>query len=303
MSSPIYERDVPAEKRRAYIVVRAKVSGDSALVAHWRRELSDYVKRGLRAQTQLAGVTGQQFLALDHVDPAQYPALPFDWMPKYPYVPSIPSLTGQIIDNFRQFLASLNEADIQDLGRNLNKLVKTLNRKIDQVPVTELSAEAEGLLKDARAAIQQVEKMIAAAPVDQAVENISNAAGRIDQLVADPAISQTLRHVARASGRLDGLLANPVKQTADNAAALTARLRKIAETGQIDRLVSHLDRTVERLDALIGDNQYDVRVIIQNLQVTADNLRNLSETAKRYPAGLFFGGPPEKIDLPWKETK
>lgn len=303
-SGPLYEREVPVEQRRAYIVVRAEISGDAPQVTQWKKELPEYLKRGLRAQTQLTGVTGQQFIALDYVvDPEKYPPLPFDWTPKYPYVPSIPSLTGQIIDNFQQFLASLNEADIRDLGQNLNKLVETLNRKVEQVPVAELSTEAEGVLKDARATIQRVDQMIAAAPVDQAVDHFSSAAGRIDQLLADPAIRQTLRNIASASKRLDSLLAHPVQQTMDNAAALTARLRKIAETGEIDRLVLHLDRTIERLDALIGDNQYDVRVIIQNLQVTADNLRNLSETAKRYPAGLFFGGPPEKTDLPWKETK
>ena len=61
---------------------------------------------------------------------------------------------------------------------------------------------------------------------------------------------------------------------------------------------SAYDETAERLDALIGDNQYDVRVIVQDLRVTADNLRALSETVKRYPAGALFGGPPEKVQLP-----
>jgi ABC-type transporter Mla subunit MlaD len=135
------------------------------------------------------------------------------------------------------------------------------------------------------------------------VGNISSAAGRIDQLLADPALCQTLRDVASASAGLNGLLANPIKQTADNAAAFTARLRQIVETGEIDRLVQHLDRTAQRFDTLIGDNQYDLRMIVQDLRATANNLRNLSETAKRYPAGIFFGGPPEKAELPWKETK
>ena len=63
-------------------------------------------------------------------------------------------------------------------------------------------------------------------------------------------------------------------------------------------MVKRIDDTAERLDALIGDNQYDVRVIVQDLRVTADNLRVLSETVKRYPAGVLVGGPPDKVQLP-----
>jgi hypothetical protein len=46
-----------------------------------------------------------------------------------------------------------------------------------------------------------------------------------------------------------------------------------------------------------------VRGIVQDLRATADNLRSLSETAKRYPAGVLIGGPPEKIERPRKESK
>jgi phospholipid/cholesterol/gamma-HCH transport system substrate-binding protein/paraquat-inducible protein B len=49
---------------------------------------------------------------------------------------------------------------------------------------------------------------------------------------------------------------------------------------------------------MLGDNQYDVRTIVQDLRVTADNLRALSETLKRDPAGILVGGPPKKIRLP-----
>jgi hypothetical protein len=41
-----------------------------------------------------------------------------------------------------------------------------------------------------------------------------------------------------------------------------------------------------------------VRVIAQDLRVTADNLRALSETVKRYPAGALFGAPPDRLKLP-----
>src|SRR5262245_18781809 len=109
-SASTYEKDLPFGKRREYIVVRAKVTLSAEEAEHMERDADQMVKKGMRAQTQLAGITGQQYLAIDLLDPAKYPPLEFEWTPKYPYVPSAPSLTGEIIANAQAFLANLNEA-------------------------------------------------------------------------------------------------------------------------------------------------------------------------------------------------
>jgi phospholipid/cholesterol/gamma-HCH transport system substrate-binding protein len=276
-----YEDGAPIDKRKSYILVRAKLAGDTDQVKQWRDEVSAYIQRGLRAQTQIAGVTGQQFLSLDFFDPERNPPLPIDWQPEYPYLPSAPSLTGQIIGNLQKFLGSLNEADIKDLGQNLNALVETLSRKVEAVPVAKLSDEVSGVLQDARATIDRLDDVIAKAEVDEAVHNIASASARLDTLLSGPELEQTV----------------------DNAAAFTGRLRAIVETGRIDEIVEKLDQTIQRVDALVGDNQYDVRVIVQDLRATADNLRTVSETAKRYPAGVLIGGPPKEVHMPWKDSK
>ena len=275
-SRATYERDVPLDERRRYIVVRAKVNLSAKEAEQMERDVAPMVKRGLRAQTQLAGITGQQYLAVDFLDPAKYPPLEFQWTPKYTYVPSAPSLTSEIIANAQTFLASLNEADIKALGQNLNALVVDLDKKVNEVPVAELSAKAHDVLNNANATFERIDRILATAPIDQTVRKLDSASTRLDALLADPGL----------------------KQTVDNVAAISARVRKLADDGDLDRMVKRIGDTAERLDALIGDNQYDVRVIVQDLRVTADNLRVLSETVKRYPAGALVGGPPDKVQLP-----
>jgi phospholipid/cholesterol/gamma-HCH transport system substrate-binding protein/paraquat-inducible protein B len=162
--------------------------------------------------------------------------------------------------NAQTFLASLNQADIGTLSRNLNLLVSHLDTKVGEVPVAELSASAHDVLVKA----------------DSTLKRIDSASARLDALLGDPAL----------------------KQTVENAAVISARLRKIADDGDLDRMVNGIDDAAERLDVMLGDNQYDVRTIVQDLRVTADNLRALSETLKRDPAGILVGGPPKKIRLP-----
>jgi ABC-type transporter Mla subunit MlaD len=278
ISAALYQEDVPLYNRKAYVVVRAKITG--ARAGQWKRDIADYVKRGMRVQTQLAGVTGQQYLALDFLDAEKYPPLTFDWEPDYPYIPSAPSLANQIIANVQSFLASLDKVDIDELGHNLNTLVTALNKRVDELPMADLAAEASALMKVSRAMVERLDKKIAATPVDTAVRDAGSAAARLDALLADPAL----------------------KQTAENTAAFTGRLRRIADTGELDRIVKNLDQTIRRADAMLRDNQYDVRVIVEDLRVTADNLRALSELAKRYPADLLLGEPPPHVQLP-KESK
>ena len=303
-SSTLYEREVPVGQRKAYIVVRMKVATSQVELEQLKKEIPEYVERGLRAQTQIAGVTGQLYVSLDDVGPSIPPELPFDWTPEYSYIPSAPSLTSEIVGNAQKFLASLNAANVDAIAKNLNALVETLNRKVDEVPIKELSKDAVGLLTDARATVNRVDRIIAEAPLAEALDRLDTASKRLDDLLADPGLKETVDKLASASTRIDTLLADPgLKRTVDNSAAFTASLRDLVEGDGLERTIKNLDQTIQRIDALVGDNQYDVRVIVQDLRATADNLRSLSETAKRYPAGIFLGGPPARTELPWKGTK
>jgi phospholipid/cholesterol/gamma-HCH transport system substrate-binding protein/paraquat-inducible protein B len=252
-SAATYEQSVPLDKRREYIVVRVEVNLSGQEAAQMRRDAESLAERGLRAQTQLAGITGQQYLALDFLDPKKYAPLPFDWTPRYLYLPSAPSSAGEIIAKAQSFLASLNEADIKRLGQSLNTLVSDLDTKLGEIPITDLASHLQGALKAANGTLS-----------------------RMDRLLADPSL----------------------KQTVDNAAVITGRVRQMTDDGELDRLVKDLDDASERLDALIGDNQYNVRATVEDLRTTAGNLRALSESVKRYPAGVLVGGPPEKVKLP-----
>jgi phospholipid/cholesterol/gamma-HCH transport system substrate-binding protein len=255
-SAAAYERDVPLVKRRNYIVVRAKVTLSALEALQVRRDTPELVKLGLRAQTQLAGITGQQYLALDYLDPAKYRPLEFEWSPKYQYVPSAPSLTGEIISKAQVFIGNLSEVDVKNLSGNLNRLLVNLNDKVGELPLARLSADADSILRNANATIV-----------------------RVDPLLAD------------------------LKPSVDNLAVVTGSLRGFADRGDLDRTITHIDEAVERLNGLMGDNQYDAHVIVRDLRVTADNLREVSATIKRYPAGALIAGPPDKVRLPVEKSQ
>src|ERR1700730_173280 len=55
-SAATYERDVPLDRRREYIVVRVQVNISAREAAQMKEDAVTLGKKGLRAQTQLAGL-------------------------------------------------------------------------------------------------------------------------------------------------------------------------------------------------------------------------------------------------------
>jgi hypothetical protein len=51
-----------------------------------------------------------------------------------------------------------------------------------------------------------------------------------------------------------------------------------------------------RVDRLLGGGEADLATSLENLRQITDNLRDLTEETKRYPANLFFGAPPSPLE-------
>lgn len=277
LSSMEYERGVPLNRRRNYIIVRARLMLERYRVEQLIAEADEFIKLGLRTQTELAGITGQQYLTLDLMEPDKYPALPFEWKPRYLYIPSAPSMTREIVNNVQAFLAHLDRSNVQAIANNFNALLSKLNHEMDGVSLSDLSREAVTTIRQARETL-----------------------AALDKLLSRPEVSAIVGDLARASGRLDGLLSDPgLKNAVDNLAASSERLRRLATSGELDRTLAAIDDLAQRLNGTTRDNSYDVRKIVQDLRATAENLRTLSEALKRDPAGLILGRPAERIQLPF----
>ena len=57
----------------------------------------------------------------------------------------------------------------------------------------------------------------------------------------------------------------------------------------------HLKRILRRVDNFLSDQQPDIEMAIENIRRISDNLKELTENAKKYPAQVLFGGPPPHV--------
>ncbi|MEO6927921.1 MAG: hypothetical protein ABI190_02045, partial [Casimicrobiaceae bacterium] len=99
------------------------------------------------------------------------------------------------------------------------------------------------------------------------------------------------------NGELRKTLGNPALQKlpGDASAALNS-IRTLVGDPKLASSLAHLERTLTRLDRVTGGGETDLATTIENLRRITDNLRDLTEDAKRYPSNLLFGQPPPPLE-------
>jgi paraquat-inducible protein B len=265
-----YEQDLPRSARKPYVLVESEV--DPALFGFAAESdperLQQAIERGLRVRISPVGITGTAYLEIDLVEGAPSP-LPIDWTPRNLYIPSAPSSYNQIVRGAQNFLVKLDRLDVETVLADAHRLLVTANAKLDQAQLDKLFGNADVTLKEVRAAAVQLNKVLAAPEITQATKDLAVAAARARELLANPKIDKL----------------------PEDAAAAVARVREIAESAEVKQSLAHADRILRRLDELTAGSDADIAAALANLRRFSENLRDLSESLKRYPGGVLGEAP------------
>ena len=274
-----YQLDKPMTQRSRFILVEAQIepkllggrvaTGDLTSPDNAKLE----VQRGLRIRLAPQGITGTSYLEIDYVDPPP-PLLDIDWVPYNVYIPSAKSTVSTFVNAAEEIIDRLHKLDIESALVNMNRLMITTNERLAAIDTRSLSDRTIRVLGKAEAALDGVNT----------------------KKLSDDALA--LMGELRASNvELKKLLSNPALQKLpDDASAAMARVKEMVTDPKLARAIANLERTLARADRLVGGGETDLTVTIENLRQITDNLRDLTEDAKRYPANLFFGSPPPPLE-------
>jgi ABC-type transporter Mla subunit MlaD len=186
--------------------------------------LRTVVGRGLRAVIQPQGITGTSIVALQTLDPDQYPPLQFPWTPKYPYIPSAPSQFGQILASLDKTLNNLQQLDIAGLIGKLEGTLAAAEKalaRLSELDVKGVSEGAVGLLTNASTAVQEIRGLVADARQDLESMRLGAVGEDANRLIDDLD--------ARLSQLLDRLSAIDVRSLNDTLAGTREAARTLNE--------------------------------------------------------------------------
>jgi ABC-type transporter Mla subunit MlaD len=224
-------------------------------------ETASAVKLGLRIRLASQGITGLSYLELDFVDPTRYPTLTVPWKPKAEYIPSMPSTFYQVQDAAQQMLARLNRVDIDAMAAQLTGLLSDLRAELASGDVHEALAAATVVLHSANAAIQAADL---------------------------PGLSADLKRTSTAlRGVAEG---EQTRKLLTNSALAAERLADV--TAKLPALVASLQAVTQRAGNSTADLQQSLVPLLRDTQAAVQNLREMTESLRRYPAQILGSPPP-----------
>jgi paraquat-inducible protein B len=281
-----YEQDKPMTQRKRYVLVEAQLEprlvGGRAVNDIASPESSRIeVERGLRVHLAPQGITGTNYLELDYVDSLPAPVLPIDWVPDNIYIPSTPSTVSTFVSAASEIIDRLHRLDIETTIANLNKLLVTATDRVASLDTAGISQGVTGIS-------QRTEKTLA--KIEKTLDGIAS------KRLSDEAVG-LLAELRQTNGELKTFLADPAfRKLPDDTSAALASVRQLVSDPKLPQSIAHMERTHSRLDRIIGSGEADHVTTNDNLRKNTENLRDLTEDAKRYPSNLLFGAPPAPLE-------
>jgi paraquat-inducible protein B len=274
-----YEQNKPMNQRKRYVLVEAQIEprlvGGRAANDITSPESSKLeVERGLRVHLAPQGITGTNYLELDYVDPSSAGVLPIDWEPNNIYIPSTPSTVSTFVSAASDILDRLRRLDIEATIANLNKLLATTNDRVAGLDTSAISQHAERTMSKLDATLDNLQSRKLSSEAAALLSDLRQTNKELRTFLASPALA---------------------KLPGDTSATL-ASVRELVANPDLPRSIAHLERTLSRLDRIFGAGEADLGTTFQNLRQITDNLRDLTEDAKRYPSNLLFGAPPPRLE-------
>ncbi len=266
--------------RRRYVLVRAGLTSNVfqfPLADAGSPGFQTEIAKGLRVRLAAQGLTGTAYIEADYVDPARNPPLEIDWQPNYPYVPSTQSRITQLGDSIERILQNIEEINIQRLTQGIEKSLSAITKVAEGADLEKIGRQTNALLAEVRETNRQLKDLVGGPELKKAVEDAAIAAGTARQILerADKPLTQLVADLPKTAEGINRLIQNLDSVTAD-----------LPETS------AQLKQTLLRLNRLIAGQQRDIEKTVQNLRVISENMKELTDSSRKYPSQVLFGAPP-----------
>jgi phospholipid/cholesterol/gamma-HCH transport system substrate-binding protein/paraquat-inducible protein B len=263
--------------KRRYVLVRIGLTTKIFLADAGSPSFLAEVEKGLRVRLASQGVTGAAYIEADYQDPARNPPLEIDWQPYYPYVPSSRSRITQLSESVEKILRSVEDIDVGRLVDGLEKSLLTITKVAEGANFDKLGGQANAFLAEVRDTNRQLNELIGSSDIKSAFKDSAAAASGARQIIerAQAPVNQMLADLPRAAESLERMVKRLDSVTAD-----------LPDTS------AQLRQTLQRMNRLIATQQQGIAATVENLQAVSNDIKELTESSRKYPAQVLFGAPP-----------
>lgn len=260
-----------------------------------RIRINKAIEDGLIIQLAFKGLTGAAYLETDYSPLKPKERLAINWTPKHIYIPSKQSNIKQFGDAVNQILDNFAAINLKTMTMDIEKLLKTLEKKVGDFDMASISASLTTLIEEVKSTNQKISAVLDSARFQQIFDDTSVAVAQFRNAMetSKEPFNQAIEDFRQAAG-------STRKMTQSLDQELTPRMADL--TRNLDLLIKHLSEASGQMENIVWLNSDKVNHIMENLETTSENFKQLSQDLKRYPGRLLFEQPPEPAPLKGKNN-
>lgn len=221
--------NVYSEPGPRYVIIEFEVRRSIAPAAFGKdiaERIRSQVESGLRARVNAQGFTGSSLLALEYVNPVEYPLTALPWTPRHLCIPSVPSQFAEVLTSLQRTMQKAEKIDLCALAGSLQRDLDTANplmirlegdlcdaekliRHLDEVNYSKLATNADGLMTELHSDLSQMRLAKLSNDADELFLELGGTMHHLQPLVANldaDSLNETLAYFRTASRDLDETL-------------------------------------------------------------------------------------------------
>jgi phospholipid/cholesterol/gamma-HCH transport system substrate-binding protein len=267
-----------------YVLVRAGLSQNlwqSRSKQSAKSDLAKEIEKGLRVRLAFQGLTGTAYLEADYLDPKRNRPLKIDWTPRYLYIPSAPSTIARLSESLDRIMRKLEQIDVAKLTYAIETSLDTFTKTAQGLDLQEINKQVQQVLVDLRQTSRRVARLLNEKKIQSILADTSAtmAAARRIMTGSEEPLSQVPNALLEAAARIDDLT------------------KKLGAASQdVPGVVAKLRMVLSEVDQLLSGQGQDIEITIHNIRIASENLKELTENARKYPSQLLFGEPPPRLE-------
>jgi len=304
--SPVKYRGVPVGR-----VKSVSVAPDGTLVqvimkieTKLEPETEKEALKDIVAQLKSIGITGIMFLELDRKnksDPEIVPKLTF--VPDYPVIATKPSEIKLLLEGVDEVLKQFKSMDGKGLTDSAKATLGKIDRTVDDIQIKEISA-------DIRLALNNINKLLTETRLPQMVTRMDSAARSAESFIGtaqdtikrfDNMLAANEKGIDSAVGEVNRVIQNANNTVTQFNQIVSGNKQALMEAisgfnrsiKNFENLLTAGRRLVKQGDSIFSELQPRLLVVMQQLEITVENLKSFSENIAEQPSQLLFGEPPE----------
>jgi phospholipid/cholesterol/gamma-HCH transport system substrate-binding protein len=174
--------------------------------------------------------------------------------------------------------------------------------KIDWEPEYVYIPSAPGTITVVTQAIENLTKELEAIDIKGITNKVDLILANTNKAIEDAQIATLSKDIRGLIGSLNTSTKNlnsimQSKEVRQSLKDLSQTLANInTASNEFPKTVAGVSRSLSEFTSFTSNQQQEVEQILWNIKQTTENLRELTDTAKKYPSWLLFGNPPPRLD-------